>query len=255
MTSSVAEGEDMNGRDHDWITLHRVRFGAPIAARDRSFPTAPGAAVWRFCPQHVPGENGLTTLTSEIWGGLGIWDSRAEAEAMLCDPGAAMPWMTEAVAAWHCLAIPVSHRGKVNWRGHVEDGTAVRPAPADPGGPLVVVTTAGFLSREDWMLPRIRLFVEGVSEVMAWYGALPSNLRNDVFNGADGRGGFTCSLWRSDEAMREAAYHDGRHRARMEQNRAGLMFDYSSFTRLRALRSHGDWDGDPFAELREGAMT
>ena len=255
MTSSVAEGEDMNGRDHDWITLHRVRFGAPIAARDRSFPTAPGAAVWRFCPQHVPGENGLTTLTSEIWGGLGIWDSRAEAEAMLCDPGAAMPWMTEAVAAWHCLAIPVSHRGKVNWRGHVEDGTAVRPAPADPGGPLVVVTTAGFLSREDWMLPRIRLFVEGVSEVMAWYGALPSNLRNDVFNGADGRGGFTYSLWRSDESMREAAYHDGRHRDRMEQNRAGLMFDYSSFTRLRALRSHGDWDGDPFAELREGAMT
>ena len=57
------------------------------------------------------------------------------------------------------------------------------------------------------------------------------------------------------EAMREAAYHDGRHRARMEQNRAGLMFDYSSFTRLRALRSHGDWDGDPFAELQERAMS
>ena len=63
------------------------------------------------------------------------------------------------------------------------------------------------------------------------------------------------TLWRSDEAMREAAYHDGRHRARMEQNRAGLMFDYSSFTRLRALHSQGDWDGDPFAELHEGAMT
>ncbi|MCR9151476.1 MAG: hypothetical protein NXH83_14995 [Rhodobacteraceae bacterium] len=245
----------MNGQDHDWITVHRMRFAAPVAARDRSFAAAPGASVWRFCPQHVPGPDGLTTLTSDIWGGLGIWDNRAEAEAMLADPGAGMPWLTEAVAAWHCLAIPISHRGKVNWRGDIEDGTAVRPAPADPGGPLVVLTTAGFLSREDWMLPRIRLFVEGVSEVMAWYGALPSNLRNDVFNGADGRSGFTCSLWRSDEAMREAAYHDGRHRARMEQNRAGLMFDYSSFTRLRALRSHGDWDGDPFAELQERAMS
>jgi hypothetical protein len=173
---------------------------------------------------------------------------------MLSDPGAAMPWLAEAVAAWHCLAIPVSHRGKVNWRGHVEDGIAVRPAQADPGGPLVVVTSAGFLSREDWMLPRIRLFVEGVSEVMSWYGALPSNLRNDVFNGTDGREGFTCSLWYSDEAMREAAYHHGRHRARMDESRAGLMFDYSSFTRLRALRSHGDWDGDPFAELNESAL-
>lgn len=245
----------MTGQDHDWITLYRVRFAAPIAARDRSFPALLGPAVWRFCPQHSSGADGLTTLTSEIWGGLGIWDSRADAEAMLCDPGAAMPWLVDAVAAWHCLAIPVSHRGKVNWRGHVEDGTAVRPAPADPGGPLVVVTTAGFLSREEWMLPRIRLFVEGVSEVMAWYGALPSNLRNDVFNGPDGREGFTCSLWRSDEAMREAAYRDGRHRARMEQSRAGLMFDHSSFTRLRALHSHGDWNGDPIAEWQEGAMT
>lgn len=49
--------------------------------------------------------------------------------------------------------------------------------------------------------------------------------------------------------MREGAYHHGRHRARMEENRAGRMFDYSFFTRQRALRSHGDWDGDPFAEL------
>ena len=49
--------------------------------------------------------------------------------------------------------------------------------------------------------------------------------------------------------MREGAYHHGRHRARMEENRAGRMFDYSFFTRQRALRNHGDWDGDPFAEL------
>ncbi len=239
----------MDKKDHDWITLHRLRFAAPVAARNRSFPPVAGASVWRFCPQHMPGEDGLVTLTSDIWGGMGIWDSRTEAEAMLADTGAAMPWLSEAVAAWHCLAIPYAHRGQVNWRGHVEEGTAIRPAPTDPGGPLVVVTSAGFLSRDANMLPRIRQFIEGVSEVMAWYGALPSNLRNDVFNGPDGREGFTCSLWRSDEAMREAAYHDGRHRTRMEESRAKLMFDYSSFTRLRAVHSHGDWDGDPFASI------
>jgi hypothetical protein len=82
---------------------------------------------------------------------------------------------------------------------------------------------------------------------MAWYGALPSNLRNDVFNGPDGREGFTCSLWRSDEAMREAAYRDGRHRTRIGEYNEGMLMDYSSFTRLRALRCHGSWDGDPFA--------
>ena len=240
---------------HDWITLHRLRFPGAISARGRAFAPVAGASVWRFCPLHTPGADGLVTLTSDIWCGMGVWTSRAEAEATITDPGAAMPWYPEAVAAWHCLAIPFSHRGQVNWRGHVEDGTAIRPAPADPGGPLIVVTSAGFLSREDWMLPRIRQFVEGVSEVMAWYGALPSNLRNGVFNGPDGREGFTCSLWRSDEAMREAAYREGSHRGRMEESRAGLMFDYSSFTRLRAIRWHGDWDGDPFAELQEEGLA
>ncbi len=233
--------------DHDWITLHRLRFPEAISARGRVFAPVAGATVWRFCPQHTPGEDGLVTLTSDVWGGLGIWDSRDEAEAMLDDPGAAMPWLSEAVAAWHCLAIPFSHRGKVNWRGPVEDGTAIRPAPADPGGPLVVVTSAGFLSRDAEMLPRIRRFVEGMSEVMTWYGALPSNLLNDVFNGPDGREGFTCPLWRSDDVMREAAYRPGQHRSRIDEYTQGMLMDYSSFTRLRALRSHGDWDGDPFA--------
>ena len=237
---------------HDWITLHRLRFPEAISAKDRTFQPVAGASVWRFCPLHTLGADSLPTLTSDIWCGMAIWASRDEAEAMMADPAAAIPWLSEAAAAWHCLAIPFSHRGKVDWRGHVEDGTAIRPAPNDPGGPLVVITSAGFLSRDPEMLPRIRRFSEGVSEVMAWYGSLPSNLRNGTFNGPDGRQGFTCSLWRSDDAMREAAYHHGRHRARMDESRAGLLFDYSSFTRLRALRSRGDWDGDPFAELQRG---
>lgn len=76
-------------RDHDWITLHRLRFPEAISARDQIFPPVAAAAVWRFCPQHSPGEDGLVTLTSDVWGGLGIWKSREEAEAMLDDPGAA----------------------------------------------------------------------------------------------------------------------------------------------------------------------
>jgi len=237
---------------HDWITLHRLRFPSAVSARERSFDPVTGAACWRFCPQHTPGEDGLTTLTSDTWGGLGIWSSRDEAEAMLADPGAMMLCLSEAVASWHCLALPISHRGKVNWRGPVEDGSAIRATPDDPGGPLAVVTSAGFLSRDAAMLPRIRRFIAGVSEVMAWYGTLPANLRNDVFNGPDGREGFTLSLWRSDDAMRAAAYQPGRHRARMEESRDGLLMDYSSFTRLRVIGSHGDWEGDPLAELQEG---
>ncbi len=62
---------------HDWIALHRMRLVAPIAARDRSFAPVANAVVWRFCPQHTPGEDGLVTLTPDICCGMGIWDSLA----------------------------------------------------------------------------------------------------------------------------------------------------------------------------------
>jgi alpha-tubulin suppressor-like RCC1 family protein len=66
---------------------------------------------------------------------------------MVASPGEAMPWLGETVTAWHCLTVPVSHRGAVNWRGHLQNGEAVRAAPGDPGGPLIVLTSAGFASR------------------------------------------------------------------------------------------------------------
>ena len=239
---------------HDWVTLHRLRFAHPVSAGARPVPPAPGASVWRVCPHQSVGEDGLVTRRSDVWGALGIWPDKDAAEAAMDDPATVLPWLSETVSAWHCLALPVAHRGQVNWRGTVEDGAAIRPAPDDPGGALIVVTSAGFDSPPEEILPRIGRFVAGVSEVLDWYGTLPSNLRRAVFNGGhDGREGFTLSIWRSDAAMVEAAYHPGRHRARMEDSRAGRLMDRSSFTRLRAIRSHGDWDGDPLAERSRGA--
>jgi hypothetical protein len=149
------------------------------------------------------------------------------------------------VAAWHCLSVPVSHRGEVNWRGHLQSGDAVRAAPVDPGGPLIALTSAGFVSRDEAALPRIKRFVAGVVEVLDAYGAQASNLRRAAFRpNFDGRDGFTLSLWSSDEGMRQAAYHPGTHRTRIDEYKAGLLADRTSFTRLRAIRSWGDWDGE-----------
>lgn len=130
--------------DHDWITFHRVQFAQAVSATERSFPPVPGAALWRFGPQPTLSPDGVLSPLSEIWGGFSIWPSRAEAEAMMADPAAAMPWLSETAAAWHCLAVPFAHRGEVNWRGIVESGTAIRPAATDPGGPLAIITSAGF---------------------------------------------------------------------------------------------------------------
>ena len=183
---------------HDWITFHRLRFPEPISSLKRVFPPVVGPNCWLFGPHYAVGSDGMLTGVSDIWGGVGIWHSRAAAEAMVAAPGDAMHWLKETIAAWHCLSIPFSHRGAVNWRGYLQKGDAVRVAPNDPGGPLIVLTSAGFATRDHATLPRIKRFVAGVVGVLDAYGAQESNLRRGAFRaGFDGRDGFTLSLWLS----------------------------------------------------------
>lgn len=236
----------MTAESHHWITLHRVRFPSEISARERTFGAPNLPECWRFCPSQRLGEDDMPTWNSDIWCGLGIYDSREDAEAMVSAPLEHLQFLSEATEQWHALLIPVTHRGEVNWRGNVEGGTAVRTKNDAPSGPLVVITTAGFLSREPDQIPRIARFARGVQDVIKFYNGINDNVRTDVFNGGfDQREGFTVSLWRDDKAMMKAAYWDGTHRTLMDESRNGSLFDRSSFTRARIISSNGSWDGDP----------
>ena len=234
---------------NDWITLHRVRFSKEVNAREHVFKTVQDADCWRFCVSHTLGDNGLPTWISDTWCGMGIWKSRAAAEAMMNDPFAAMPQMHDAVEAWHALALPVQHRGEVRWRGVLQSNSAIVPAEEDPEGQLAVITSASFddPTNPD-EIPRMSRFAIKVAEAIEFLGQQAGNLRRGVFNGGfDGREGFTLSLWESDDAMLKAAYHSGHHRKLMDESRDGSLFDRSSFTRLRILESYGSWDGDPLS--------
>ena len=115
---------------HDWVTLHRMRFPAVVSAKERSFPPVEGASVWRFGPLHTLGADGLPTLTSDIWCGMAIWPNRAEAEAMLDNPGAAMPWLSEAVAG----GFYAEHKGRPVYPALIEFMTS---------GPVMVQVLEG----------------------------------------------------------------------------------------------------------------
>ncbi len=238
---------DMATTDHQWITLHRIRFPSPISALQRNFEIPSKPECWRFCPSQHIGEDGLPTWISDTWCGLGIFNSRSDADAMIATPEEQLPFLSEAVEQWHSLAMPITHRGEVNWRGEIEENSAVRVAPEDPTGRLAVLTTAGFLQRNP---ERIARFVQGVEDVTTFFGQTDGNVRRDVFNGGfDQREGFTVSLWRNDQAMTKAAYWEGVHRTLMDKSRDGSTFDRSSFTRLRIISGRGSWDGDPLAEM------
>jgi hypothetical protein len=153
--------------------------------------------------------------------------------------------LSDAVEQWHALLLPVAHRGEVKWRDDVEVASAVRCSTADPGGRLVVMTTAGYTSRGADQFPRIRTFMQGILQVADYYRGLSVNLCREVFTGGfDQRDGFTFSLWRDDASMQQAAYQPGVHRTLMDKSRDGSLFDRSSFTRARLVASSGSWDGD-----------
>jgi len=243
---------------HDWMVLHRVRLAAPRDGTGNPVPGPAGAEIWRCAPDLKIDADDRISACHDIWGGFALFADRARAEGLFADPGAALPFLADAVEAWHALAVPHLHRGSVRWRMALEHDSAVRVAPRDPGGPLVVLTSAGF---EDPHLPaqqaRIRRFSAGVRAVHDDLPGRAGLLRRAVFSSGsvDGREGCTMTLWRSDAEMVEAAYGPGVHREILAANRARAMMDRSAFTRGRIVASRGSWDGaDPVAGLtRPGA--
>jgi hypothetical protein len=232
---------------HDWLTLHRLRFrtardgnGAPLAPPAR-------ALAWRVYPSSPIGENGMRTNVSDVWGGLAIYDNRADAEADLAEMDAT-PWADDVAERWSALAIPFRHHGGVKWREKVREGTTIRVAPSDPGGRLAVLTSAGYANPGPAELPRVKNFMANVDRVVDAYRALEDNIVASSFSGAavDGHDGATITLWRDDAAMHAAAYKAGVHKTQMDAHAAAPMFDRSSWTRTRIVASAGTWDGlDP----------
>jgi heme-degrading monooxygenase HmoA len=248
----------MTATETDIIVFHRVRFATPVDGVGQPMPGPETAEAWRFYPATVLGENGLPTFVSDEWGGFGIYRTREAAEAVFLNPEAHLGFLGDTVEAFHSLAVPYSHHGKVDWRGSFLENTTFAVS-TDPGGPLMVLTSAGYDNPGPAEVPRIAKFYGAVIEVRDYYASLPGNLRAAVYSGTrvDGRSGVTVTLWRSDAAMMAAAYRPGHHRTQMDYQRTVGHFDFSSFTRTRILATRGTWNGgDPVEEaaLPEAAI-
>ena len=237
----------------NWITLHWMRLPEPLHAADMPAPAPGGADLWRVCPQIVLDEKGIPTNQSAEYCALGLYETRAAADAVFADPAPHLPLMAQAVESWHALAAPVAHHGEVNWRGRVETDTIFAPNKAiSTEGPMLVLTTAGFDEPSAVPLTRQLEFLAGVQDVLTAYAAVPGNLRRDVFSGrgVDGMEGYTVSLWDDARAMLGAAYKPGLHKDQMDSHADKPMFDRSSWSRFRLLESKGSWDGDPLAQTK-----
>lgn len=236
---------------NDWLVFHRVRFTSPLDGLGKPLPGPKGADAWVFNPASPIGPNGMRTGVADQWGGFGIYASRAAAQEVYDNPADHLPFLGDTTEVFHALVVPITHRGKVNWRGKLMEDSTFTPLTPDPGGPLIVFTSAGYDEGSNPDPERVKNFIRGVDEVVEFYGTLPDNIRRAVFSGsATDADGMTASIWRNDAAMLQAAYKPGYHREQIDYQRDHSHFDYSSFTRGRILAHKGTWDGsDPVLEV------
>jgi hypothetical protein len=236
--------------DVGWITMHRWRFAAPQSMKDLDIPTPAGAAHAIFGCRGDIGPDGMAVVASEVWGGTTHHETRAGAEALFADPDTAFPDLPPVIEAWHGLLRPFRFKGVNEWF----KGTDVRlvPAEQDPGGPLAVITSAGYDRHDPSQVPRMRGFYAGIVKVQEAYEAMDGNIVQAYFRNTRKTDGQTFTIWRDDAAMMSAAYRAGRHRSEMDYHHGNPpgYFDRSSFLRSRILDHKGSWDGrDPVAEI------
>ena len=210
---------------------------------------SPGDSAW----DSVLGADGLRTKKGETWSGLGLFRNRETAVGALDHPETALPFLSDAIESWHAVLRPVAHRGQVKFNENVEPGLILEVAKHDPGGPMIVLTSAGFDLGPDIDGDRIRDFLYNVERVRDWMGSADGLLVQQNFASVQGRDdGFTFTVWRDDAAMQNFAYRPGLHREELDRYKTERTADRSSFTRCRAVRTAGSWGGvDPVEMARQ----
>ena len=233
----------MTHDDHDWITVHRAKFAQPIDAMEQNFRVPPRASCARVGIDTHLGEDGMPVLNSDVWGAWTICQNRQVAEQIIDDPDVQFPLLRAAIETWHCLLVPYTHRGDVNWRGVIESGSALRLASGPASGAIAVITTAGYDSDTSIEPPRIQEFIQNVSRTRDYFSSCKGNRGAALFASCDDREGMTFTLWDSEAYMVSAAYGAGMHSKQLEHHRTRPFFDRSSFTRARVISTSGKWDG------------
>jgi hypothetical protein len=75
------------------------------------------------------------------------------------------PKLEDTVECWHALLLPIEHRGECNHLDRSSPRLVFESRTEDPGGPLFVMTTAGYVMGPDLDFARVIDFRVHVDKV------------------------------------------------------------------------------------------
>ena len=227
-----------------YATAHWIRFPEIVTPETIARAEAPAESLsWKIGPDGPVGPSGVH-LPSNVWCGVALFTDLAAADAALDAKERHLPWLPNAVESWHALLLPIAHRGECNHIERAAPGPIFDIAARDPGGPLLVMTTAGFNQGADLDLARVVDFRVHLGGVHEWLKSVDGRIASQVFTPhTAGDDSVTMSIWRNDAVMVGSMYKPGAHRAQIDRYQTEKTADRASFTRLRMLRTAGQWNG------------
>lgn len=237
-----------------FATVHWVRYPAITTLEQLSLTAIPRQCLsWKFGPDGPVGPNGYR-LPSETWCGVALFADAAAAETAFDGRDHHVPSLSNTLENWHALLRPVAHRGECNHLERDKPGLIFDVGGEDPGGALLVMTTAGFNIGPDLDFTRVVDFRLNVDKVHASLQSVAGRVASQVFTPHTvGDDGVTMTFWRSDEDMISTMYRPGVHRTQMDRYKHEKTADRTSFTRFRVLRTAGTWGGsDPMQRVVAG---
>jgi hypothetical protein len=205
-----------------FATIHLLRFPEITTPEQLTLNQVPvGSISWKIGPGGKVGPDGRR-LPSDTWSAVALFSELAEAELAFRNNEEFMPFLSATAESWHLLLRPFKHHGECNHIEREAPGELFEVSQDSGGGPVAVLTTAGYQLGFEANMDRVVAFRHKVDNVGAWMKDLPGCFFSRAFTPHTvGYDGFTVSVWRSDEDMLSA----------------------SSFTRLRILDSTGQWNG------------
>ena len=227
-----------------WATCHWMRFSEVPAPEGLDLSLRPaGAASWKLGADGAAAADG-SRLPSAVWCGVALYPEQADVERAFEGPGAFLPFLDRTIESWHALLVPIAHRGECNHLDRDNPGPLLAPNGEDPGGPLVVMTTAGFVVGPGFDMARVVDFRTNVDRIRIHAEAADGNVARQVFAPhTPGDDGVTMTVWRDDASMSAFAYRTGEHRNQIDRYKREQTADRTSFTRFRAVRTSGSWNG------------
>lgn len=205
-----------------------------MAAARLALRHEPHLMFWKLCGSGT-GEGFTPKPNWGVWAILAAWPDEATAHARIAQSPVWGRWRAHATEACTIYMSPLSSRG--SWAG--VNPFVPETHPADPEGPLAVLTRASVKPG------RALRFWRRVPDISAVIGQDPSVLFKIGIGEVPLLHQITYSIWPDAAAMTRFARGDGPHGRAIATVRAEGWFTDELYARFRVLGVEGRWNGAP----------